>query len=266
MQNETMEARILEAETLTLGDLLDLIEGRVLALRIRNYYPRDLSGEIARRLLAHPRFGFYANAGDIGRVGMSFFETLVSSELREEYFAAADATMKDLRAACSPYVSPIDRLRVELEELWPSGAQLLRMDGRTMFVGLARVFRGRAEAIPHQDILRRDATNFPLAARLRTQLAGNVYLQPSAEGGELELWGRSYSDDDYDARRWKNSYGLDRARIDPSRAILRPEQGDLILFNATQVHAVRPTLRGTRVTLSCFVGARCAAEPLVYWS
>lgn len=267
MEKETAaEARIIEAPALTRENLLKLVQGRALALRIKGYYAKETSAEVARRLLAHPRFGFYANAGDIGRVGMSFFETLVSDELRDLYFAQAAETMKDLRGACTPYASPIDLLRVELEELWPAGAQLLTMNGKSMFVGLARVFRGKAEAIPHQDILRRDAATFPLAARLTAQLAANVYLQPSEEGGELELWGMSYSDEEYDARRWKASYGLDRERIRESRALLRPETGDLILFNATQVHAVRPTLRGTRVTVSCFVGVQTTAEPLVYWS
>lgn len=254
------------ADRLTADGLQDLAEGRLLALRVPRYTPAEASGEIARRLVEHPRYGTYSNAPDIGRVGMAFFETIHDPELKETYFSEAAAAMVDLRKACLPQVSPVDRVRGDLNSLWPSGAGLLVMDRRPMFVGLARVFRGKAEAIPHQDVLRRDAEDFPLAYRLTAQIAANVYLRPSEEGGELELWDRSYTDEEYDARRWKGSYGLDRDRIPGSDALLRPETGDLILFNANKVHAVRPTMKGTRVTLSMFIGARGTDEPLVYWS
>ena len=136
-----------------------------------------------------------------------------------------------------------------------------------MFVGLARVFTSTAEALPHQDVLRWDA---PLectsAQSLLTQLAANIYVQPSEGGGDLELWSSSLDRDEYERLKLPGSYGLDRAKLPPSAVRVKPEAGDLILFNANKTHAVRPVTSGIRVTVSCFIGVRSLTLPLSMWS
>lgn len=247
-------------------DFRALLGGRILALRVPNYYTPRLAHLMAKRLIAHPLFGHYNNAPDVGRVGTAFFETVENGVLREKYYAGAITAIHALREACLPLSSPVDLFRLSLEETWEWGATLANLDGRPMFVGLARVFEEGAEALPHQDILRRDAPYCPSAYGLLTQLAINVYLQPSPSGGELEIWQMRLTDAEYDALRLPESYGLDRRRLPEPDVVIRPEVGELILFDSTNVHAVRATIGGSRVTVSAFVGYRGPGQPLIYWS
>ena len=255
------------SERLSKGDLVDLVEGRTLALRIPNYCSPTLAQELSSRLIQHPLFGHYENAADIGRVGMAFFETVGGgSEATERYYRQALPAIEALREAFAPFASPIDRLRAELQEVWTAGASFMNLDGRPMFVGLARVFENGSEALPHQDMLRRDAPSHPAAYGLITQLAANVYLQPSDEGGELEVWRQHLGESEYEQLRLPGSYGLDRTQLLLPKITLAPQAGELIVFDATRVHAVRASRGGPRVTLSCFIGYRGRCKPLSYWS
>src|SRR5262249_44274644 len=154
--------------------------------------------------------GYYANANDIGRVGMAFYESNENQELRCRYYTQAVATIWDIRATCSPFLSPIDRLRLELDETWKPGAMVESLEGHKMFVGLSRVFQEDSEALPHDDILARDAPGIIHARELHTQFGANVYLRMPEHGGELELWGRRFSPEEHSAFQLAGSYGLDK--------------------------------------------------------
>lgn len=247
--------------------LCELAAGTIAAVQVAKYYPEDFSHLLAQRLLGSPLFGHYANAPDIGRVGQAYFETINDSETREVYYANAAAWIRSMRDLCAPFACPMDTLRLQLQETWPAGATLETIDDRPMFVGLARVFEKGAGAHPHQDVLARDAPPGCVRARtLRAQLAANVYLKPATSGGELEVWLRKPTDEEYETLRMPGSYGVDRALIGEPDVVLTPRTGDLILFNAHNLHAVRPAGGGPRITMSTFIGYRSRRQPLTYWS
>jgi hypothetical protein len=255
------------ASEIRFDTLIDLAEGRIRAIHLRGFCPASCARIISRRLLQHPLFGHYHNAPDIGRVGMAYFETIKNPALRQKYYADAPRWIQTLRDVAAPLQSPMDSLRLQLQERWPWGATLETVDGLPMFVGLARVFESGAGAHPHQDILGRDAEpGCERAQSLITQFAANVYLRPSESGGELELWSMRPSDEEFEVMRMPNSYGADRSRLPAPDAVLRPGLGDVILFDATRLHAVRPAIGGPRVALSCFIGYRGPSQPLTYWS
>lgn len=266
-ESDLMASRIVLADRLREEHLIGLAEERYLIVSIPGYYSPRLCAKAARRIKRHPRFGYYGNAPDIGRAGIAFFETINADySVKERYYSEAHQTIADLRDAFFPYQSPMDHLRLEVQELWPNDAPLMNLDGRPMFVGLPRVFKSGGEALPHQDILRRDAPNCVKAHELITQLAANIYLETSGSGGELEVWNEVFTDSEYEAARMPGSYGLDRSKIPTPAVTVAPEVGDLILFNATHIHAVRSAMRGARVTISCFIGYRGRNQPLCFWS
>jgi len=267
------EPLMIPPAVLTVGNRLDaenltaVAEGRQGAIRLPGFFDPGYAHLFAERLTRSKDFGYYVNAKDIGRVGMAFFESVESPELREYYYENAQSWIEGTRAACWPHPCPMDLFRLKLEEIWPAGATLENVDGRTMFVGLARVFEDGAGALPHQDVLARDAApNCPQAGSLIAQLAANVYLRPSAGGGQLEIWLWQPTAEEFNAIRLGGSYGADRAKLGRPDVVLTPGTGDLIIFNARNLHAVEPATGGPRVTLSCFIGYRGPTQPLTYWS
>jgi len=136
-----------------------------------------------------------------------------------------------------------------------------------MFVGLVRIFEPGSQARPHQDILAWDVPSSSMAAAtLLTQLSANIYLRPCADGGELELWDYGLSRPGYEKLKVPATHGLDRDRLPPGLLKIRPELGELIIFNSTRIHAVCPIITGTRITASCFIGVRETSVPLTVWS
>jgi 2OG-Fe(II) oxygenase superfamily len=259
-------------KTLVCGELnarriRELAMGRIAAVQVAKYYPEDFSHLLAQRLLGSPLFGHYANAPDIGRVGQAYFETVDDSKKREVYYANATAWIHAMRDLCAPFACPMDTLRLQLQETWAPGATLETIDNQPMFVGLARVFESGAGAYPHQDVLARDAPKGCVRARtLKAQLAANVYLKPASSGGELEIWLRKPTEWEYETLRMPGSYGVNRTLIGEPDLVLVPRTGDLILFNAHNLHAVRASAGGPRITMSTFIGYRGQDQPLTYWS
>ncbi len=253
-------------DELTFGCLDDLVHNRVRAVRLPRFYPEDLCERVSAALMADEHFGYYATALNVGRVGIAYTETVIDPSLKEPYYDQATSAIWALRKCCAPYYSPMDRLRLEISELWPAGIGREDVDGRPMFVGISRVFEKGAESLPHQDLLHRDAPHSARAAELVGQLAGNIYLKIPGAGGHLQMWNIGYDDEDYDERRLNGSYGLDRELIPEPEIAFLPEAGDLILFNTRLLHAVPPSSGGARVTLGTFIGYRGDDQPLTFWS
>ncbi|MEU8469265.1 2OG-Fe(II) oxygenase [Streptomyces sp. NPDC029006] len=267
-------SHVVEAEHVTGADLVALAKGEVMAISVDRYCDPELGREIAERLLSDEhRYTEYENVPDVHKWGLNTYEGLSSREHEEHYFADALPAIQSLREYWAPNISPIDRLRLELQEGWPGGANMEYLDGQPLFVGQARIFHEGKGAIPHQDFLpwelrdRQHAQGVDNFAELIGQLTANMYLITPESGGELELWPAGYDYPAYDLLRSDpSSYGLDRGRIPEATTTLKPHDGLLILFHATRVHAVRPSQGSDRVALSTFIGVRGTDKPLTYWS
>ncbi len=135
-----------------------------------------------------------------------------------------------------------------------------------MFVGLLRVLDEGAPIHPHQDVLRRDAKTAINAYSLKTQLAANIYLNMPQEGGELQLWEHGCSDEEYKNLLTPGEYYVERSKLVAPFLTIKPEVGELVLFNPTRYHAVTPGKGTKRVSVSCFVGYRGEYCPLTLWS
>jgi 2OG-Fe(II) oxygenase superfamily len=248
-----------------------LVDGELLAIVVRAFTAADCCSLISDRLIHDHRLGGYATddgAASIKKIGMPLFEVAGRDPVnREQYYATALRTIRDLRALSHPAVYPMDHLRLALQELWPEGAGFEELHpGRKMFVGMPRVFEASSSALPHVDRLAWDVPDIASAWTMVAQIAVNVHLRTATRGGEIELWSMMPDRDEYEQLRQEGSYGLDRTKLPPPDATVTPSVGDLILFNSNRVHAVRTCGGGPRVTVSCFVGYRGVSEPLTYWS
>lgn len=263
------DQRVLTLPELAKDCLGPLLNGEVLAIRVPGFTDPAQAHGMARRLAAHPSLSAYRNTPELVRVGESHYEThdedgSTNDRALTEYLRKADPLMGEIRACCAPSASPLDVLWQDLDNYY--GLERARIDGRPMFAGICRVFPEGSELLPHNDRLSRDAPGLPLGDELDAQLAANVYLQVPERGGELQLW--DLRPDEAQLAAWRapdSEYGTDRALVPPPACTLPVAAGDLVLMDATKLHAVSRQERGVRIGLSCFLGVR-RGRPLVCWS
>ncbi len=252
--------------TITAEDLLALFRSQFLAIRAKGFCPPEACAAMSERIAKHPELASYPHAPEIGRVMTAFYEGHSDPAVRQRYYDRALAASVEFRNFSSPYLNPLDHLRLILEDAWPMGAVREDIHGRPMAFGLAQLFREGACALPHQDFLRMDEPDNPRAQTLVTQATALVYLRPADAGGFLQLWREHYDHEEFMDRRNRDSYGLDYRLIPPPAVVISPEVGELVLADSTKVHAVTKVEAGLRIAVNCFIGFRGLAEPLTYWS
>ncbi|NEJ02592.1 2OG-Fe(II) oxygenase [Rhizobium ruizarguesonis] len=254
------------SETLKRADLEALAAAEIIALRVPNYCDYFKRGSLIERITSNSTIEYYKKATGVARIGKALVETKSSSEDNDLYFSSALEQMHQLRQICGNVLNPFDQFRLELDEQWRGGAQIAPFKRGKAFAGLLRIFEEGGFAHPHQDTLQRDAPGEPVAAELLEQFAMNIYLQTSSVGGELELWDIRPSIEEYTALRNSASHGIDKDKLPPSAALIKPQDGDLILFRSTNLHAVHKVEGQRRITWASFIGVRSPQEPLLLWS
>ena len=170
-----------------------------------------------------------------------------------------------MRKNLHPYITPVDRLRVEIGDSWANGCNLATISGNKLFAGLVREFKENSYAEPHNDVLAWDVTGNN-STSVTNQLAANVYLKTSLVGGELILWNVWPTKSEYNAIKIDGSYGIDKNKIISPQIMITPKEGELILFNSMRIHSVEKIQSGSRMTWTCFVGYSDEKKPLVVWS
>ena len=200
-------------------------------------------------------------------IGGAVYDAANMPEKLDEYANSAQKWSDEIRKVFSPFLSPIDRLRLELQERWPHGCQLQQFRGRPGSASLLRAFEDGGEARAHQDMTNWDIPNIPEALEFETQLSAVTYLGCPEKGGELELWDFGYDNKaEYDRRKITNDYGIDRKHIGEPAMSLVPRVGELIIFNARSLHAVSRVHTGKRSSQSTFIAFHGLNKPLSVFS
>jgi len=176
---------------------------------------------------------------------------------QEEYFASALKSTRRFRGAAR--LSPIDKLRLELDEIHPYGCVVGRDETtrRMHAAGLIRSMkRSSSRGLVHLD----DVSEFSSAMGV---FSANIYLQTSLAGGELEIWPvtlrskeqmmehalelglMTASSAEPEAQRALREFVLPGPPV-----LIVPKPGDLVMLCVQRPHAVRGPIHGPRTRLS----------------
>lgn len=252
--------------TISKDSLIALHHGDLDAIRVAGFYPAELCRVITQKLIDSPLYTVNDKLTLANRIGQSFFLGYESPEIKERYWANAVRLAQDIRRLCEPYLTPIDKLRVQLDELWPAGAMLASIEGRKMYAGVVRVIKQGGSSEPHQDTLPWHVRDCPVAQSFVGQLSANTYLSMPSQGGELQLWRLTLDEEQSAQLETKGSYGLKGDALPPPDYEILPENGELILINTRRVHAVKECHGAQRVSWSNFIGFAGSDNPLLLWS
>jgi hypothetical protein len=150
---------------------------------------------------------------------------------------------------------------------WPFGLETLCYSGIPLHRSIARrIVAGSAE--PHDDDIAKDIPEDPIASTVQAQLGVNLYIEIPESGGELEGWHRRMSRNEYDVSRNADpglSYGIRRSVIGACDWAVNPSLGDVIIFQNSELHAIRPS-EGARTTWGFFLGYRGDQHSMLIWS
>jgi hypothetical protein len=272
---ESDGAEVATCRELTPSALQDLFANRTCAIRVPGFTDANTCAELAHWLANRPAQTWggtdtaYSAGIPANAISWSVDEAIA-------YFEEALPAMRAIRGAAKG-LSPLDKLRLEFDELWRSGATVRRDNPyrRKMLVGLARVMRPetlldgitRVEGIIHTD------SSMFLDSE-RGLFSANIYLDVPTSGGELNIFPVAMQQPEHRQNlvrviAYLLQYSFDsvhRERVQrqlhallPAPVTLTPSRGDLIVLNTGRPHAVRGFTEGARVTLQAFAlheGAR----------
>ena len=265
--------RVLTLNNLDLASLEALFTNKICAIRVPNYADSDMCDNLSSWFLKNENIEEYhheVRVDDkvkylkygVDRVGVAYNTTYnkpADSAENIKYHHEALSGIRALREAMHPHLSPIDKLRLELDEIWTYDASVASFEGKKMFVGIGRVMQPEtshlAETQPHFDSVPEKLSI------LSGQFSANVYLKLPPSGGELELWDipplpiTEIDNADLDTD-WRSNL--------PQSLLIKPEKGDLILINTRRAHAIRKFDQGERATVQCFIGVK-ADHSLALW-
>ena len=265
MQQHKLKEKILYSKSIKQWHIQQLLNGDIDVVRIPQYLNRNLLETIQKQLFKTSLVGNYVNAPLITRIGQAFFECQNNDIMWNNYKNNSTRWIKEMRDAIYPIESPIDKLRLELDEEWNAGCSLANIGTVKLFTGLVREFKKGTFAEPHCDVIKWDLLNGQHTS-IYNQLAFNIYMKIPKQGGNLLLWDMWPNKDQYSSMKKVDSYGIDYEYIREDPIEISPQLGELILFNSMRIHAVQKVRSDSRITWSSFIGFSGENEPLQIWS
>lgn len=254
------------AKELNTETLIQLVNREIGAIHVKNFYPREITEKIAQKTIDHPKLGHYNKkyTSSVGRICMPHIDSEWNPDAARKYHGEAVENIHDLRSLFEPFGTPVDRIRLLLQEYWPGGANIQRLYGRKCFVGAIRVFKPSTSMFyPHHDRIDEES-DAPELEGMQEQIVANIYMQTPKTGGDLQLWLRDPSEPEKILIR--DVEGLLPESVEPPALVIHPEAGDLIIFSSRMLHAVTPSKDSYRVGMAAFVGCYGQDRPLGYWS
>jgi len=190
-------------------------------------------------------------------IGIPVQHTAISKQALKKYQKESLHWIRKVRDVFAPELSPLDRLRLELDEVWPYGANVSPFLKKKGFVGLFRVMRP-------EDLYPGIAGKMGIChideSIQNMQFSSNIYLDVPQKGGELSIWNTSLNSHTSRSQLYKLlDYAFDPEiqEIIHDRLgkpfIIKPRPGDLVILDSSRPHAVAGFSRGTRISIQSFL-------------
>mmetsp|Transcript_999 Transcript_999/g.1439 ORF Transcript_999/g.1439 Transcript_999/m.1439 type:complete len:318 (-) Transcript_999:1205-2158(-) len=265
---------VLKEKQLTSESLRKLFYHEVGAIHIPGFYSSSICESLSEEILNETRINWSVShsergeeASDVEAVGTPHNVAVSKGpQALNDYFKTSLQNTRRWRESGSERMGPLDKLRLELDELWETGCSLSR-DNKSKLpftAGICRVMSPQLKfgsdnwtrGFAHVDEL-------DIISSRRGLFSANIYLQQSTSGGELNLWPISVKS------RWdfyRNASLLSLLVVQdaggqallhdvlPEPTVVRAKAGDLVLLCTQRPHSVRGPLYGQdRVSMQCFI-------------
>lgn len=254
------------ASTLTREAILGLFENKIPYLRL----PKAVSLEHCERLAKECESAGFEYYDDIippvGRIGVTQYE--YRHRMKREYFEAArQAERKHRHISDAAGYDPLGDFVRDVRRVGLS-VHLAKENDLGLEYG-SRLVRQIPMAKLHMDFAALCAQGWDIG-NVQQQLTFNLYLREPQIGGECLIYDRIWELEDdalLDEVQPLSSYGYPAKVVEGVRSeCVRPERGDIVLFNTRNFHQVAPSSGSVaRLSLTTFFG-RLKSDEIVFWS
>lgn len=249
------------ADSLTRESFAALRGGEICAILQNGLIPQAECARAALAVRTLTARSSYRWSNDLSIVGVSIGEAHESEEALERYLSEGEITSRIVRDVIFGGVSPVDRITLQMLQIWEPGIRVPACDGQSFLQQVVRRWKQGGGASAHLDL-----SNTPLLKpfAIRKRFGINAYIEMPTEGGAVEFWSRSFSEEEYLAlRQAPPAYGLSREVVGEPDLRIRPATGQAIIFDASRPHAVEPVGgHGERITDASFFGYAADNAPL----
>ncbi len=238
----------------------ELLNGNIDAIQIKSFANLGECKEIVNFIINHPQTTNYKSAANIIRLGNSLNDILKTGDFSLDY------SKSDILYETIEVNSVTCRLIGLIASTWPLGLETyLYLDTPLHRFIARRIINGGAE--PHDDNISKELQD-SVALTVQIQLGVNLYLEMPENGGELEGWNIKLNQETYNQLRNTDPeyrYSIKRDSIGKPDWVIKPDIGDLIIFQNSKLHAIRKS-GGPRTTLGFFLGFIDYKKPFLIWS
>lgn len=195
----------------------------------------------------------------VTKFGPSAYDYYLSDGFRPEYWEHVESSTRTWRSIVGDR-DPMDEILGQLRESFGGPVERATVGGRPLFAGMLRELTGGGRM--HFDEVTRE---FPgvLDEEPVVQFGFNLHISAPETGGELSVFRRRWrpADDQH-----RVGYGWDeRITEHDAKLTLRADVGDGVFFDCRNYHAIAPSGKGRRMTLSFFAGITMSGRMIV-WS
>jgi hypothetical protein len=221
-----------QIHSLSHASLRALIESRIPAVRIDNFATHEEMQRLLAGLLEHACRT--SSIKQVARLGISQYEQGVRAS-KQAYFALARQLDENFSRIFAQSFPPVQRLIGKLSEVG-FDAEIMSEPGLgSYFAGNGKLRNGFSPI--HVDFAAQDSDGWAIGAA-SAQLAWNLYLRVSEQGGELLLWDKLWSPED-DVHQVPDSYFYTEAVVGGARMLsVDVQPGEVIIINSRNYHAV----------------------------
>jgi hypothetical protein len=265
------------AEVLILPDRLTpeplerLMRHDALAVHVQGFFPPTATRHLADRLLDQVQSGLARNwrvstsrgleSSDVWTLGEHAPYNAAPDE--QDYFDGVwhELHVRRRSEGDTPFLHPLDLLRLQLDEAWQSGAGLARSHrtNQPFSGGLPRVMKGPTrwkQGFIHVDEmgpLQADTGLFSanIYLRLPTELPQVLHIWPVGIRSRWDWYRNAVLLSGLSSQEVEAQYALRVALSEPVTITVTP--GDLVLFCVQRPHAAIGFQTGTRISLQCFL-------------
>lgn len=230
-----------------------LLKSELLGLRIPRFYSIEACQEITERCHDH---GFFWMESEWGRIGQTIAQFHSHPDGKKYYFSCSPKVIEVRKWLFGKYKDPVEKVAELLYNFYPCQLAFDREYQQYYAPGVISIQTKGSKL--HVDHVQYESSDWSLAD-IHVQFSCVLYLQVPEYGGKLELYNRSWRENDIEfefSQNPKIRTGVDEKIVEGySRIEFSPEIGDLLLFNTNYYHRILVTEENqSRITSLSFFG------------